>query len=64
MAKTSAARIRASNKYNNTHTRSIGLRLNLVTDADVIARLDEVPNKRRYLIDLIRADIEQEKKST
>ena len=55
--KTSEAQIKAVARYNMAHTRQANFRLNTVTDADVIARLDAVPNRRRYIIDLIRADI-------
>lgn len=45
-------------KYNALHTKQYNLRLNIHTDADVIARLESVDSKRGYIIKLIRKDIE------
>lgn len=39
------------------NTRRIYCRFNLRTDADILARLDAVPNVQGYIKDLIRADI-------
>ena len=64
MTKSRESHIRANSKYNKTHTKSVAFRLNLVTDADIIEKLESVPNKQGYFKELIRADIEQEKKST
>ena len=38
------------------------MRLNKKTDADVIARLNEMESKRGYIIELIREDIEYERR--
>ena len=38
-------------------TKGMSLTFSLNTDADIIARLESVPNKAGYLKDLIRADI-------
>lgn len=54
------ARRKANAKYNASHTRYFGLKLNLGTDADIIARLDEVGPIQTYIKRLIREDIERE----
>lgn len=51
--------IAATIKYNKTHTKQINLTLNLVTDEDILNKLDAVSNKRKYILDLIRADIQR-----
>lgn len=51
---------RAAAKYNKEHTRLITLRLTQ-HDADILARLDAVPNKQGYIKSLIRADIARAK---
>lgn len=51
------AQIKASNKFNKHGTRSVMLRLNFKTDADVIKKLDNVPSKMGYIKKLIRKDI-------
>ena len=56
---TSEARKRATAKYDKTHTKQVMLKLNLVTDADVIERLDTVPNRQGYIKKLIREDIKK-----
>ena len=38
-------------------TRRVQLKLNIKTDADILARLDAVPAKQTYIKDLIRRDI-------
>ena len=53
------AQIRAQVKYDAANTRQVHLKLNLRTDKDVLARLDEVPCKQGYIKRLIRADIER-----
>ena len=52
----SEAQKKASAKYDKTHTRQIVLKLNLKTDADILARLDAMPNKQGYIKNLIRKD--------
>lgn len=49
-------------KYNKINTIQVSLKLNKKTDADVIARLNEMESKRGYIIDLIREDIEYERR--
>ena len=51
-------KINAYNRdYNKTHYRAFGLQLNNETCADVIQKLDSLPNKTEYIVSLIRADI-------
>lgn len=47
----------AKQKYNRDKTRSINLRLVKSTDADIISKLDSIPNKSGYIKSLIRADL-------
>jgi len=60
---TSDAQMRAVAKYDAANTTQIHLKLNLTSDADILARLDEVSKidakkgKQGYIKDLIRQDI-------
>ena len=56
---TKEAHNRATAKYDKTHTKGIYLKLNLVSDADILAKLDTVEYKQKYIKDLIRADIKK-----
>lgn len=56
----SAAHKRASVKYNKEKTRQINFRFT-EHDADILERLDAVPNKQGYIKALIRADIARAK---
>lgn len=51
------AQKRAKKKYDTLRTTQIVMRLRLNQDADVIQRLDEVPNKTEYVRSLVRQDI-------
>lgn len=53
------AHIRATNKYNATHTTQLNIKLNLKTDADIVAHMETVENKRSYILGLIRADMKK-----
>ena len=55
----SEAHRRAVAKYDAAKTRQVKLKLNLETDADILQRLNEVPNKQTYIKALIRADMEK-----
>ena len=55
----SEAKKKANAKYDAAHTKQIMLKLNLVTDADILAKLDSMDNKQGYVKDLIRKDIGQ-----
>ena len=59
MRKSSQATIRASIKYNQSHTKQINFSFNLATDADILEKLESVPNKQGYIKQLIRADMER-----
>lgn len=53
----SEAQKRASAKYDAGNTTRLYIKLNNGTDADILKKLDEVPNKQGYIKDLIRKDI-------
>ena len=53
----SEARQRATARYDKANTRQVKLKLNLTTDADILARLAEVGNAQGYIKRLIRRDI-------
>lgn len=55
----SEAKKKANAKYDAAHTKQIMLKLNLVTDADILAKLDSMDNKQGYVKGLIRKDIGQ-----
>lgn len=57
--KTTKAQKDAVRRYDATHTKQIMFKFNLETDADILAKLDEVENKQGYIKELIRADIER-----
>ena len=48
---------RASARYDAKATKQIKMKLNMITDADILERLDEVDNKQGYIKELIRRDI-------
>lgn len=48
---------RAKMKYDAANTLQFKMKLNKKTDADILAKLDEVGNKQGYIKALIRADI-------
>ena len=51
------ARKKANAKYDRAHTKSVMLKLNTQTDADVLMKLDEVGNRQGYIKSLIRKDL-------
>lgn len=57
----SEAQKRAARKYDAAHTVQVCVKLNTKTEADILARLDEVANdvrgKQGYIKKLIREDI-------
>lgn len=59
MAKTSDAQKRAVAKYDAENTKSFLLKLNKKTDADIIAFLENQPNKMGYIKQLIRDDMQK-----
>lgn len=48
---------RAQVKYDAKYTRQVHLKLNIKTDADVLEKLDSVPNVQGYIKHLIRKDM-------
>lgn len=56
MAKTKA-QIQAS--YEKKHVRGVSIKLNRRTDADIIEKIESVPNKQKYIKGLIREDIKK-----
>lgn len=44
-------------EWDKTHTKEFKMKLNLNTDADIIAKLDSLDNKQGYIKKLIREDI-------
>lgn len=54
---TSEAQKRARIKYDGKMTRQVKMKLNTSTDADILKKLDSVPNKQGYIKELIRKDI-------
>lgn len=57
----SKARETPQARYDRKNRVPIMLKLNRNTDADILAMLDEVPNKQGYIKQLIRADIATKK---
>lgn len=51
------AEIKAANRYNKENTKMIAFRLNHKNDADIIAKLEQVPSKMGYIKNLIRKDM-------
>lgn len=53
------AQKRATAKYDAKATVQVKLKLNVNTDADVIAKLDSVDSKQGYIKALIRNDLQR-----
>lgn len=53
------AQKRASAKYDKNNTKSMLLKFNLKTDADILAHLETVGNKQGFIKELIRTSIQQ-----
>ena len=58
----SEAKLRANSKSNKINTKMICVRLSYNTDADIIKKLDEVESKMGYIKELIRKDMQAQKK--
>ena len=56
-AKTSQAQREASARYDADNTKAVKLKLNIKTDADILAWLSKQPNKQGYIKSLIREDM-------
>lgn len=52
---------KAKARYDKEKTRHYAIKVMTTTEADIIAKLDSVPNKAGYIKSLIRADIEKDK---
>ena len=48
---------KASVKYDAKNTKRISLKFNLKTDADILKKLQDVPNTQGYIKELIRKDL-------
>lgn len=53
---------RAQAKYDANKTRRYGLKLNLITDADIITQLDTVESIQGYIKQLIREDMTRQRR--
>lgn len=51
------ARTKANAKYDAANTKGVYLKFNIKTDADILAKLENVGNVQGYIKSLIRADI-------
>lgn len=51
--------LRAIRKYRKKAMRSISISLHKKNKADVLEKLDSVPNKTEYIVNLIRDDIKR-----
>lgn len=51
---TTKAQLKASAKYDKANTKGIYLKLNKITDADIISFLDTINNKQGFIKNLIR----------
>lgn len=56
----SEAQRRATAKYDAKNTRRFGIKLNLATDKDILAKLEAVGNVQGYIKELIRKDMRGE----
>lgn len=62
MGKASAAKLRATKKYEKANIRQILLKFHKTHEAEIIEKLDSVPSKNNYIRQLILQDLEREKK--
>ena len=62
MGKVSAAKLRATKKYEKANIRQILLKFHKTHEAEIIEKLDSVPSKNNYIRQLILHDLEREKK--
>lgn len=53
----SEAQKRAQAKYDKANTKQVIMKLNKITDADILEMLDQTPNVQGYIKQLIRDDI-------
>lgn len=55
------AQKRAQEKYDKANTIGVYLKLNKVSDADVIEQLQKVDNRQGYIKELIREDMKRDR---
>lgn len=53
------AQVRASAKYDKANTKQFILKLNKITDADIMEKLATVGNMQGYIKELIRQDMKK-----
>lgn len=58
MPKQTPAQIKAKEEYDKRTAYGVYLKLNKGTDADLIEKLESVPNRQGYIKNLIRKDME------
>ena len=58
-----ASKYPRQDKYDSLNTKKMTFKFNLKTDADILERLNNVGNKLGYIKQLIREDIERNKKA-
>lgn len=51
-------------KWEKENLRSFTFKINRITEKDVYEYLEKIPNKRQYLIDLIKGDMNEHKHTT
>lgn len=56
---TSDAQKRANARYDARNTRQVMLKLNKITDADILDHLDSIDNRQGYIKRLIREDMKK-----
>ncbi len=56
---TTESQKKASKKYDKANTKNVMFKMNLKTDADILAFLDSLPNKQGYFKELIRTDMKK-----
>lgn len=59
MAKTSEAQIKASNRYIKENLKEFKLKINKVTEPELLAWVEAQANKQGYIKSLILADMEE-----
>lgn len=59
---TSEAKKRSKARFDKLNTKHFGMKLNLRTDQDIMARFEEVGSVQTYIKRLIREDIAREKR--
>lgn len=57
------AQKRAQKKYLAKSVRELKINLHVEHDKDVIAKIEQVPVKREYILSLIRADLKKDEQS-